>query len=56
MDPSTRRAFHIRAWVIPLIFLVSIAVSFFSVTAAIYSWLLLVIADFVLLRVLHRSR
>ncbi len=56
MDSSTRRAFHIRAGVVPLIFLLSIAVSFFSVTAAVYSWLLLVIADFVLLRLLHRSR
>jgi uncharacterized membrane protein len=56
MAPGTMRAFGIRAWVIPLIFLVSIAISFFSVTAAVYSWLLLVIADFVLLRVLRRSR
>ena len=39
MDPSTMRAFHIRAWAIPLILLVSIAVSFFSVTAAVCSWL-----------------
>lgn len=56
LDPSTMRAFSIRAWAIPLIFLVSIALSFFSVTAAVYSWLLLVIADFVLLRVLRQSR
>jgi uncharacterized membrane protein len=55
-DPSTMRAFGIRAWVIPLIFLVSIAITFFSVTAAVYSWLLLLIADFVLLRVLRRPR
>lgn len=56
LDPSTMRAFSIRAWAIPLIFLVSIALSFFSVTAAVYSWLLLVIVDFVLLRVLRRPR
>jgi hypothetical protein len=56
MDSSTRRTFHIRAGVIPLIFLLSIPVSFFSVAAAVYSQLLLVIADFVLLRLLHRSR
>jgi len=56
MDTRTMRAFGIRAWAIPLIFLVSIAISFFSVTAAVYSWLLLVIADFMLLRVLRRSR
>jgi hypothetical protein len=50
------RAFHIRSWVLPLIFLALIAVAFFSVTAAVYSWLLLVIVDIVLLRALRRSR
>ena len=49
------RAFHIRSWALPLIFLALIAVAFFSVTAAVYSWLLLVIVDFVLLRALRRS-
>ena len=48
MDSITRRAFHIRAGTVPLIFLLSIAVSFFSVTAAVYSWLLLMTADFAL--------
>ncbi len=56
MDPSTIRIFSIRAWAIPLIFLISIGISFFSVTAAIYSWILLVVVDLVLLRVLHRYR
>lgn len=56
MDASIRRIFHIRAWAIPTIFLVSIAISFLSVTAAVYSWLLLVITDFMLLRVLRRPR
>ena len=56
IDPRTMRAFHIRSWVLPLIFLASIAVAFFSVTAAVYSWLLLVIVYFVLLRALRRSR
>src|SRR4028118_1831353 len=55
IDPRTMRAFHIRSWVLPLIFLALIAVAFFSVTAAVYSWLLLVIVDFVLLRALRRS-
>ena len=55
MDPSTMRAFHIRSWVLPLIFLASIAVTFFSVTAAVYSWVLLIIVHFVLLRALRRS-
>ena len=56
IDPRTMRAFHIRSWMLPLIFLALIAVAFFSVTAAVYSWLLLVIVDFVLLRALRRSR
>ena len=55
MDPRTMRAFHIRSWVLPLIFLASIAVTFFSVTAAVYSWVLLIIVHFVLLRALRRS-
>lgn len=54
IDPHTRRIFSMRAWAIPLIFLISIVISFFSVTAAVWSWILLVIADFVLLRMLRR--
>jgi len=56
MDPRTMRAFSIRGLGIPLVFLLSIGISFFSVTAAVYSWLLLAVVDFVLLRVLRRSR
>jgi hypothetical protein len=56
MDPRTIRAFSIRGFGISLVFLLSIGVSFFSVTAAVYSWLLLAVADFMLLRVLRRSR
>ena len=56
LDRRTIRVFSIRAWGIPLVFLVSIGISFISVTAAKYSWLLLVIVDFVLLRVLRRPR
>jgi uncharacterized membrane protein len=56
IDPRTMRAFHIRSWMLPLIFLALIAVAFFSVTAAVYSWLLLIIVDFVLLGALRRSR
>lgn len=55
IDPRTMRAFHVRSWVLPLIFLALIAVAFFSVTAAVYSWVLLIIVDFVLLRALRRS-
>jgi hypothetical protein len=34
----------------PVIFLLTIGISFFSVSAAIYSWLLLVVVDAVILR------
>jgi uncharacterized membrane protein len=54
LDPGTTKAFSIRGLTIPLIFLLSIVISFFSVTAAIFSWLLLVVIDFVLLRMLRR--
>jgi uncharacterized membrane protein len=54
LDPGTMKAFSIRGLAIPLIFLISIVISLFSVTAAICSWLLLMVIDFVLLRVLRR--
>jgi uncharacterized membrane protein len=36
MDLVTARAFHIRVLYLPLVFLLSIAISFFSVDAAVY--------------------
>jgi uncharacterized membrane protein len=54
LDPSTIRVFRIRGLAIPLMFFISIAISFVSVSAAIYSWLLLVAGDFVLLRILRQ--
>ncbi len=54
LDLGTIRAFLIRGMAIPLVFLISIVVSFFSVEAAVYSWLLLFGVDFVLLRILRR--
>ncbi len=54
LDPAMIRAFLIRGLAIPLVFFISIAISFFSASAAIYSWLLLVVLDFLLLRVLRR--
>lgn len=50
-DPATVRFFLIRGLTIPLIFLLSIGVSFFSVSVAIFSWLVLIVADAV---VFHR--
>lgn len=50
VDPNTVRFFVIRGLTIPLIFLLSIAISFFSVGGAIGSWMLLIAADAVVLR------
>jgi uncharacterized membrane protein len=54
LDPGLIRAHSVRGVLIPLIFLLSIGVSFFSVRAAIYSWILLALGDFVVLRILRR--
>ncbi len=54
LDLSTIRAWRVRGLAIPLVFLISIVVSFFSVEAAMYSWLLLFVVDVVLLRILRR--
>ena len=51
-DPGLIKAHHVRGAVIPLIFLLSIGISFFSVRAAIYSWVLLAFGNFVVLRIL----
>jgi uncharacterized membrane protein len=50
-DPATVRFFLIRGLTIPAIFLLSIAVSFFSVSAAIWTWLIMLAVDAI---VLHR--
>ena len=50
LDPRTVRFFLLRGLTIPVIFLLTIVVSFFSVGAAIYSWLLLILGDIVILR------
>jgi uncharacterized membrane protein len=54
LDPGLIRAHHVRGVVIPLIFLISIGISFFSVRAAIYSWVLLAFSNVVGLRMLYR--
>ena len=54
LDPGMIRAYRMRGLMIPLVFLISIGISFFSVNAALYSWMLLIVADTVLLRVLRR--
>ncbi len=54
LDLGAIRAWSVRGLAISLVFLISIVVSFFSVEAAMYSWLLLFVVDFVLLRILRR--
>jgi uncharacterized membrane protein len=54
LDANMIKAYRIRGLAIPLIFLLSIFISFFSVSAAVYSWVLLIVVDFVLFRVLRR--
>ena len=49
-DPATVRFFLIRGLTIPAIFLLSIGVSFFSVSAAIWTWLIMLAVDAVILR------
>jgi uncharacterized membrane protein len=49
-DPATVRFFLIRGLTIPAIFLLSIAVSFFSVSAAIWTWLIMLAVDTIVLR------
>jgi uncharacterized membrane protein len=50
LDPQLVRFFLLRGLTIPVIFLLTIGISFFSVSAAIYSWLLLIAVDAVILR------
>jgi uncharacterized membrane protein len=49
-DPREVRFYLIRGLTIPVIFLLSIGVSFFSVSAAIWSWVVMLVADTVILR------
>jgi hypothetical protein len=49
-DPREVRCYLIRGLTIPVIFLLSIGVSFFSVSAAIWSWVVMLLVDTVILR------
>ena len=44
-DPARVRFFLIRGLTIPVIFLLSIGISFLSVNAAIWSWVILIVGD-----------
>jgi uncharacterized membrane protein len=50
LNPHVVRFFLIRGLTVPVIFLLTIGVSFLSVSAAIYSWLVLILVDAVILR------
>ena len=49
-DPREVRFFLIRGLAMPVVFLLSIGVSFFSVSAAIWSWVVMIVVDAVVLR------
>jgi TMEM175 potassium channel family protein len=49
-DPREVRFYLIRGLAMPVIFLLSIGVSFFSVSAAIWSWVVMIVVDAVVLR------
>ncbi len=49
-DPATVRFFLKRGLTIPVIFLLSIAISFFSVSVAIFTWLVMLVVDTVVIR------
>ena len=49
-DPATVRYFLIRGLAIPAIFLLSIAISFFSVSVAILTWFVMLVVDAVVMR------
>ena len=49
-DPATVRFFLVRGVTIPAIFLLSIAVSFFSVGAAVGTWFIMIAIDAIVVR------
>jgi uncharacterized membrane protein len=49
-NPGEVRFYLIRGLAMPVIFLLSIGVSFFSVGAAIWSWVVMIVVDAVVLR------
>jgi uncharacterized membrane protein len=50
-DPATVRFLLIRGLTIPAIYLLTIVISFFSVQSAIWSWVILIVVDSVILRI-----
>ncbi len=54
LDEGAMRRQHLEGLAVPVVFLLSIAISFFSVTAAMFSWLLLLVANPLIRRVWPR--
>ena len=54
VDDETERNRHVQGLAVPVVFLVSIGISFFSPRAAMYSWLLLTVTDPLIRRVWSR--
>jgi len=54
MDQEATRRERIQGLAVPVVFMLSIAISFFSVTAAMYSWLFLLVANPLIRRVWPR--
>jgi uncharacterized membrane protein len=54
LDEAAMRRQHIQGLAVPAVFLLSVAISFLSVTAAMYSWLLLLVANPLIRRVWTR--
>jgi uncharacterized membrane protein len=50
-DPATVRFLLIRGLTVPAIYLLTIVISIFSVQAAIWSWVILIVVDSVILRI-----
>ena len=55
VDDEAERLQRMQALAVPAVFLLSIGISFFSSTAAMYSWLLLTITDPIIRRVRSRQ-
>jgi uncharacterized membrane protein len=54
LDEAAMRQQHVQGLAVPAVFLLSVAISFLSVTAAMYSWLLLLVANPLIRRVWPR--
>jgi uncharacterized membrane protein len=55
VDDGVERLQRVQGLAVPLVFLLSIGISFFSPTAAMYSWLLLAVTDPIIRRVSCRQ-